>query len=681
MKKLIIVESPAKAGTIKKFLGKNVEVVASKGHLRDLPKSRLGVDIDNNFNPEYINVRGKGDLIKELKKKAKNSDVIYLATDPDREGEAIAWHLATLLDLNLSENNRVTFNEITKEAVKKAVDEPRKINMDLVDAQQARRVLDRIVGYKTSPILWKKVKSGLSAGRVQSVALRIIIEREEEIRNFVPEEYWNINVLLTDNKIEFLSQFYGKNGKKQKLKSKEEVDEIVNSIKNNKFIVKEVKIGQRKKNPTPPFTTSTLQQAASRSINFNIKKTMSVAQKLYEGIKIPKKGTTGLITYMRTDSTRISEEARKKAEVIISSSYGEEYFENRYFKTKASAQDGHEAIRPSYPELKPEDIKEYLSNDEYKLYKLIYQRFLASLMKPAIYDTITLKINNNDYEFRTSGSKLNFLGFLKVYGIKEFNKSEKLEREESNKEENDIEENEFEKFPEVKIDQEVFYIKENAKQSFTEPPVRYTEASIVKKLEENGIGRPSTYVPTINTIEARRYIKKEKKTLVPTELGEIVNKLLVKNFDDVFNVKFTFGIEEKFDYVAEGKENWINILNIFYSAFKKDLDKCEEIEEKIEIKDEVSEEICEICGKHMVYKMGRFGKFLACMGYPECKNTKKIEKYIKEVCPKCSGRIIVRKTKHRKNYYICENNPKNNCDYISWEKPEKTNELGTNDNK
>ena len=359
MKKLIIVESPAKAGTIKKFLGKNVEVVASKGHLRDLPKSRLGVDIDNNFNPEYINVRGKGDLIKELKKKAKNSDVIYLATDPDREGEAIAWHLATLLNLDLNENNRVTFNEITKEAVKKAVDEPRKINMDLVDAQQARRVLDRIVGYKTSPILWKKVKSGLSAGRVQSVALRIIIEREEEIRNFVPEEYWNINVLLTDKKIEFLSQFYGKNGKKQKLKSKEEVDEIVNSIKNNKFIVKEVKIGQRKKNPTPPFTTSTLQQAASRSINFNIKKTMSVAQKLYEGIKIPKKGTTGLITYMRTDSTRISEEARKKAEAIISSSYGEEYFENRYFKTKASAQDGHEAIRPSYPELKPEDIKEY----------------------------------------------------------------------------------------------------------------------------------------------------------------------------------------------------------------------------------------------------------------------------------------------------------------------------------
>lgn len=667
MKKLIIVESPAKAGTIKKFLGKNYVVMASKGHLRDLPKSRLGVDIDS-FEPEYINVRGKGDLIKELKKEAKSANEVLLAPDPDREGEAIAWHLAKILGIDEKSLTRITFNEITKEAVVNAVKNPRTINMDLVDSQQARRVLDRIVGYKTSPLLWKKVKSGLSAGRVQSVALRILIERENEIRNFVPKEYWNIDVVLTNNDINFISRYYGTNGKKVILENEEQVKNIVDDIKKNDFIVQDIKLGQRSKNPSPPFTTSTLQQSASRSLNFTIKKTMQVAQKLYEGIKIPNKGVTGLITYMRTDSTRISEEARKKGKDIIEETFGKEYFENRYYKTKGSSQDGHEAIRPSYPELKPEDIKEYLSNDEYKLYKLIYNRFLSSIMAAAKYNTVSAKIQNSNHEFRSSGSTLIFDGFLKLYGVKEFNKTEKIEKDEQNHEE---ELEEIENFPELKVNEVVKRVKEDTKQSFTQPPVRFTEASLVKVLEENGIGRPSTYAPTINTLQLRHYIKKDKKNLIPTELGEVVNTILLKQFDDVFNTKFTVNIENKFDEVAEGKENWKNTLKEFYDKFEVGLKLAEEEIEKIEVKDEVSDIPCDNCQSMLVYKNGRFGKFLACPNFPTCKFTKKIEKFIKEPCPKCGGKIETKKTKKNKNFYVCENNKDSKCDYISWNKPTK----------
>lgn len=667
MKKLIIVESPAKAGTIKKFLGKNYVVMASKGHLRDLPKSRLGVDIDS-FEPEYINVRGKGDLIKELKKEAKSANEVLLAPDPDREGEAIAWHLAKILGIDEKSLTRITFNEITKEAVVNAVKNPRTINMDLVDSQQARRVLDRIVGYKTSPLLWKKVKSGLSAGRVQSVALRILIERENEIRNFVPKEYWNIDVILTNNDINFISRYYGTNGKKVTLENEEQVKSIVDDIKKNDFIVQDIKLGQRSKNPSPPFTTSTLQQSASRSLNFTIKKTMQVAQKLYEGIKIPNKGVTGLITYMRTDSTRISEEARKKGKDIIEETFGKEYFENRYYKTKGSSQDGHEAIRPSYPELKPEDIKEYLSNDEYKLYKLIYNRFLSSIMAAAKYNTVSAKIQNGNHEFRSSGSTLIFDGFLKLYGVKEFNKTEKIEKDEQNHEE---ELEEIENFPELKVNEVVKRVKEDTKQSFTQPPVRFTEASLVKVLEENGIGRPSTYAPTINTLQLRHYIKKDKKNLIPTELGEVVNTILLKQFDDVFNTKFTVNIENKFDEVAEGKENWKNTLKEFYDKFEVGLKLAEEEIEKIEVKDEVSDIPCDNCQSMLVYKNGRFGKFLACPNFPTCKFTKKIEKFIKEPCPKCGGKIETKKTKKNKNFYVCENNKDSKCDYISWNKPTK----------
>lgn len=670
MKQLIIVESPAKAGTIKKFLGKNVNVIASKGHIRDLPKSRIGVDLEK-FEPEYINVRGKGDLIKELKKAAKDVEVL-LAPDPDREGEAIAWHLSKILGIDEEKVCRITFNEITKEAVTEAVKNPRKINLDLVNSQQARRVLDRIVGYKISPILWKKVKSGLSAGRVQSVALRIIIEKEEAIKNFVSEEYWNIDVVLTDEKEQFVARFYGKNGKKQKLLNKVETDKIIEETKDGKYIVKNVDKSEKKKNPTPPFTTSTLQQTASRSLNFSIKKTMQIAQSLYEGIKIPGKGTTGLITYMRTDSTRISDVARKKAEEIITEKYGKEYYENRFFKTNKSAQDGHEAIRPSYPEITPEEIEEFLSKDEYKLYKLIYNRFLASQMKAAVYDTVTAKIYNGEYEFRSSGSKIKFLGFMKVYGLTEFKKQEIEEKKEQTNEEDEIKETS--NFPELSENQEVFFKKLDSIQSFTQPPVRYTEASLVKILEENGIGRPSTYAPTINTLHLRKYIKKDKKHLLPTELGEIVNNILVTKFDDIFNIKFTAVIEEEFDEVSEGNKNWKQIMQEFYKRFETLVKEAMQDVEKVEIKLEESDVICENCGRKMVYKDGRFGRFLACPGYPECKNTKKIEKFIEERCPKCGSRVEERKSKSNKKYYICEQNTNKEdrkCDYISWTKPAK----------
>ena len=612
MKKLIIVESPAKATTIKKFLGTNVKVIASKGHLRDLPKSRLGIDIENNFEPEYINVRGKGDLIKELKKEALSSDEIYLATDPDREGEAIAWHLSKLLGIDENKECRVTFNEITKETVKKSMEKPRKINLNTVDAQQARRVLDRIVGYKISPILWKKVKSGLSAGRVQTVALRLIVEKEREIRNFVPEEYWTLEVILEKDKQKVTAQFFGKDGKKVKISNEKQLNEILEKL-NKEYIVKDVIRSERKKNPTPVFTTSTLQQAAARSLNYNIKKTMQIAQGLYEGVKIPGKGNTGLITYMRTDSTRISEEARKIIKKEIITKFGEEYYEERYFKTSKNAQDGHEGIRPSYPDITPESIKEYLTKEQYALYSMIYKRTLASQMKPAVYDTMTVKLDNNNYEFRTNGSKIKFLGFLKIYDLDKYSKAEKEEENEGINSKNDIEEiQELVELPDIH-EKDIFKEKkQNKKQSFTEPPARYTEASLVKVLEANGIGRPSTYSPTINTIIERRYVKKEKKAIVPTELGEIVTDLLLKYFENIFNVKFTANIEEEFDIVEEGKEKWKKIITNFYKTFEENLGKATDLEEKIEIKDEESDIDCDKCGRKMVYKIGRFGRFLAC---------------------------------------------------------------------
>ena len=596
--KLIIVESPAKANTIKKFLGGNTKVVASMGHIRDLPKSKLGVDIEHDFEPEYINIRGKGDLIKSLKKEAKRAKIVYLATDPDREGEAIAWHLAHILDIPEDSICRVTFNEITKEAVKTSIKNPRKIDKNLTDAQQARRVLDRIVGYKISPILWKKVKTGLSAGRVQSVAVKLIVDRENEIENFKPEEYWNIyaNLLEEKSKKSFIAKFYGKDGKKVEIHSKEEVDEILKNINNEKFIVDDVKRSQKKRNPSPPFTTSTMQQEASRKINFTLKKTMSVAQGLYEGVKVEGKGTIGLITYMRTDSTRISEEARRFAKEHIVSKYGENYYENRYFKTKDNSQDAHEAIRPTYIELEPDKIKESLTNDQYKLYKLIYNRFIASQMAAAVYDTVSASIGVNRYLFKANGQNLKFKGFMTLY-------VETLDNEEDS---------ENTTIPELEKNQEVVNKKIETKQSFTEPPPRYTEASLVKVLEEKGIGRPSTYSPTITTILERRYIEKNQKQLVPTDLGKIVNKLLTENFTDIVNVEFTAKIENEFDEIAEGNVRWKKVIEDFYGPFKVTLEKAEKELEHVEIKDEVSDVPCDKCGRMMVIKYGRYGKFLAC---------------------------------------------------------------------
>ena len=653
--KLIIVESPAKANTIKRFLGGNTKVVASMGHIRDLPKSKMGVDIEHDFEPEYINIRGKGDLIKALKKDAKDAKQIYLATDPDREGEAIAWHLAHILGIPEDSVCRVTFNEITKETVKESMKKPRKIDMNLTNAQQARRVLDRIVGYKISPLLWKKVKPGLSAGRVQSVAVKLIVDRENEIRNFVPEEYWNIYATLLDEKSkkEFEAKFYGKNGKKIDLHKKEEVDEILANIENGKYIVTNVKLGEKKRTPAPPFTTSTMQQEASRKLGFSLKKTMSVAQGLYEGVKIPEKGTVGLITYMRTDSTRISEEARAAAKEEITKTYGNAYYENRYYKKSSEAQDAHEAIRPTYINISPESIRTSLTLDQYRLYKLIYNRFLASQMAPAVFDTINVDIDVNKYNFKASGQNLKFKGFMVLY----------VEGNDSN--END---DENVMLPMLEAGQEVKKKKLNPKQSFTEPPARYTEASLVKELEAKGIGRPSTYSPIITTIIERRYVEKDKKQLVPTELGEVVNKLLIENFSDVVNVEFTAKVENEFDDVASGKEEWKQVLRDFYPQFEQEVEKVDKELEHVKLEDEVTDVKCEKCGRNMVVKIGRYGKFLACPGYPECKNVKPFVVTIDVPCPVCGGKVQIRKSKRGKSYYICENNPKS-CNYISWNKP------------
>ena len=651
--KLIIVESPAKANTIKKFLGGSTRVVASMGHIRDLPKSKLAVDIEHDFEPEYINIRGKGDLIKYLKKEAKSAKKVYLATDPDREGEAIAWHLSKILEEESNKITRVTFNEITKTAVKKAIDNPRDIDINLVDAQQARRVLDRIVGYKISPVLWKKVKRGLSAGRVQSVAVKLIVDREEEIEKFIPEEYWNIYVDLLDEKTkkEFEAHLVGKNSKKIELHKKEEVDLILKDLEKARYIVEDIKKGEKKRTPAPPFITSTMQQEASRKLNFTLKRTMAIAQNLYEGVKLPQ-GHTGLITYMRTDSTRISEEARAMAKQEIIQTYGEKYYENRYYRTNKDAQDAHEAIRPAHIELTPDSIKEHLTPEQYKLYKLIYNRFLASQMAPAVYDTMQIKIKANEYDFKASGQSLKFQGFMVLYV--------------ESTDEKQIEENKL--LPNLEQNQEVIKKKINPKQSFTEPPPRYTEASLVKALEEKGIGRPSTYSPIITTIIDRYYIKKEQKQLIPTELGRIVNKLLTENFADIVNETFTAEIETRFDKIAEGKEAWKNVIREFYGPFIKEVEKVEKELEHVKIEDEVSDVVCEKCGRNMVYKIGRYGKFLACPGFPECRNTKAIVETIDVPCPNCGAKVLVKKSKRGRKFYVCENSPEK-CNYISWNKP------------
>ena len=654
--KLVIVESPAKANTIKKFLGGKSKVVASMGHIRDLPKSKIGINIENDFEPEYINIRGKASLINSLKKDAKDAKKVYLATDPDREGEAIAWHLAHILGIDPESVCRVTFNEITKDAVKNGINNPRKIDLNLTDAQQARRVLDRIVGYKISPVLWKKVKRGLSAGRVQSVAVKLIVDREEEIEKFIPEEYWNINLIVSDKKTKtkFNCKFVGKNGNKIELHSKDEVDKILLDLEKAKYKVADVKKGERKRNPAPPFTTSTLQQDASRKLNFALKKTMSVAQSLYEGVKLPEYGDTGLITYMRTDSTRISNEAREAAKEYIIKSYGENYYENRFYKTKSEAQDAHEAIRPSHIELNPESIKDSLTPDQYKLYKLIYNRFMASQMASAVYDTVTVSIDGNEYNFKSNGQTMKFKGYMTLY----------VENEEKE---------EFEKIPELVVGEEVKKEELESKQSFTEPPARYTEASLVKTLEEKGIGRPSTYAPTITTILIRRYIEKIQKQLIPTDLGKVVNKLLIENFGDVINVEFTAKIEEEFDKIAVGEEHWKKIIREFYTPFGETVEKVEKELEHVTLTYEESDTPCEKCGRMMVIKYGRFGKFLACPGYPECQNAKPLIETIDTPCPVCGSTVQIRKTKKRRNYYICEKNGGVGigCYYISWNKPKE----------
>ena len=656
---LIIVESPSKAETIKKFLGTNYKVVASKGHVRDLPKSKLGVDVEHDFEPQYINIRGKGSLINELKKYAKTAKHVYLATDPDREGEAIAWHLAYILGIPEDSLCRVTFNEITQETVKKCIKEPRKIDMDLTDAQQARRVMDRIVGYQISPILWKKVKRGLSAGRVQSVAVKLIVDREDEIEAFIPEEYWNINATFSKQKDKFTARLASENGKKLELHSKEQVDEILEDIKNAKYIVSDVKLGTKKRTPAPPFTTSTMQQEASRKLGFAIKKTMSVAQGLYEGVKIPEKGSVGLITYMRTDSTRISDVAREAAKKVITEKYGESYYENRFYRKASGAQDAHEGIRPTYIDLDPEKIKSSLTSDQYKLYRLIYNRFIASQMSAAVYDTISATIDTNTknvYSFKASGQTLKFKGFMTLYVEDRDDKSD--EDDEAN-------------VPMLEVSEEVKKEKIDSKQSFTEPPARYTEASLVKTLEEKGIGRPSTYATIISTIVDRHYIDKKQKQLRPTELGKVVNKLLVENFPDVINVEFTADIENQFDEISEGKEEWKQVIREFYGPFEKEVKKVDEELEHVQIQDEVSEVKCEKCGRMMVVKYGRYGKFLACPGFPDCHNIKPFVEKVDVPCPVCGAEVYVRKTKRGKNYFICANNEGEGkgCNYISWNKP------------
>lgn len=656
---LVIVESPAKAKTIKKYLGSHYKVLASMGHLRDLPKSQLGVDIEHGFEPKYITIRGKGDLLSKLKKEAKSSNKVYLATDPDREGEAISWHLAQMLNIDPGSKCRITFNEITKNAVKAAVKQPDKINQDLVDAQQARRILDRIVGYKISPLLWKKVKKGLSAGRVQSVATRLIVDREAEIEEFVPKEYWTIQAMLKKENITFPARFHGDAKGKIEIENEEQARAITDALESAQFVVKSVKKAQKTKSPTPPFITSTLQQEASKKYGYTAKKTMSAAQQLYEGVEVEGVGLVGLITYMRTDSLRISEEAQGEARAYIQSKYGDAYLPKkpRVFKTKKGAQDAHEAIRPTMVSITPAQLKKTLPADQFKLYKLIWDRFVASQMEAAVYDTINADIAAGAYIFKASGAKQRFDGFMVLYNeVKEAKESEEEDMKSI-------------PLPELVAGDALTKEKLESKQHFTQPPPRYSEASLIKALEENGIGRPSTYAPTISTILARGYVVREAKTLFPTELGSIVTKLMEEFFKNIVDVDFTANMETQLDDVEDGKRDWVSILNEFYGPFEKTLEVAETAMEKIKIADEESDVICEKCGRRMVYKMGRYGKFLACPGFPECRNTKPIIIDTGAACPKCGARILEKKSQKGKKYFGCEKNP--GCDFVTWDTPLK----------
>ena len=652
---LVIVESPAKAKTIERYLGKKYKVKASMGHVIDLPKSQMGVDVEAEYKPKYITIRGKGDILKELRKEAKQATKIYLAADPDREGEAIAWHLAHALKIDENSECRVVFNEITKDAIKESFKHPRKIDYNLVDAQQARRVLDRLVGYNISPLLWKKVKRGLSAGRVQSVAVKMIIDRENEIKNFVPEEYWSIEGTFLKEKDSFLGKFYGVEGEKQELKNEQEVKKILNRLTDNKFKIDKVNKRERRRNPARPFITSTLQQEAARKLNFRARKTMMIAQQLYEGIDLGKKtgGITGLITYMRTDSTRISESARNEAVAYIEEKFGKNYIGgSQKRKQQEGAQDAHEAIRPTSVLREPSALKGILSNDQLKLYKLIYDRFLASQMAPAIMDTMTVHLLNNGVEFRATGSKIKFKGFMKVY-------IEGTDHEKKDEEKYlpDLEEGEFVDAKDLQPNQH-----------FTQPPPRYTEATLVGTLEKQGIGRPSTYAPTLDTIQRRGYVSLDNRRFVPTEIGEIVTEILDEYFPEITNVDFTVQMEDNLDLIEEGKVGWINIIDDFYKDFEVRLEKAEEEMKTIEIKDEPAGIDCEKCGSPMVYKMGRYGKFMACSNFPDCRNTKPILKKIGVTCPSCKkGDIVERKSKKNRVFYGCDTYPE--CEFVSWDKP------------
>ncbi|WP_068786064.1 type I DNA topoisomerase [Paenibacillus phocaensis] len=653
---LVIVESPAKAKTIGKYLGSKYIVKASMGHVRDLPKSQIGVEVENDFSPKYITIRGKGSVLKELKDASKKVKKIYLAADPDREGEAIAWHLAHVLDVNETETCRVVFNEITKQAVKDAFKNPRPINMDLVNAQQARRILDRLVGYKVSPLLWKKIKKGLSFGRVQSVAVKIILDRENEISEFVPEEYWSITAKLKTGDAAFEAKFHQFQGQKLELQSEQQVQEILKSIEKAKFSVADVKEKERLRHPAAPFTTSSLQQEAARKLNFRAAKTMSVAQQLYEGVDLGKEGTVGLITYMRTDSTRIAASAQEEAKEYILGKFGEAYAPEtprQYSKKAASAQDAHEAIRPTSAMRDPESVKEFTSRDQYRLYKLIWDRFMASQMTSAVLDTMSVDIAVGETTFRAVGSKIRFPGFMKVYV-------------EGNDDGNANEDDKF--LPPLQIGEVLTKESIEPKQHFTQPPPRYTEARLVKTLEELGIGRPSTYAPTLETIQKRGYVAIEEKKFVPTELGELLIEQTEQFFPEILDVEFTAHMEEDLDHVEEGSEDWVRVLGEFYESFEKRLRVAEEEMKEVEIEDEVSDEVCEKCGKPMVYKLGRFGKFLACSGFPDCRNTKPIIKDIGVTCPKCKeGHVVERRSKKGRVFYGCDRYPE--CDFVSWDKP------------
>jgi len=653
-KYLVIVESPAKAKTIEKYLGRNYKVVASVGHIRDLPKSKMGIDVENNYEPHYISIRGKGDIIKNLRSAAKKAQKVYLASDPDREGEAIAWHLAFLLGLDLNDKNRVVFNEITKDAVKAAFKDPRSINLNLVDAQQARRVLDRLVGYSISPILWKKVKKGLSAGRVQSVALKMIIDREKEIRKFEPEEYWSIDGNFKKENKKFKANFWGVDGKKRKLSTAADVKEVTQKITSKDYDVTKVEKQERKRNPAAPFTTSSMQQEAARKLNFRTRKTMMVAQQLYEGIALGKQGTVGLITYMRTDSKRIADSAKQEAASFIKETYGSEYaaHSNKAIKNAQGAQDAHEAIRPTSALRTPEQMETYLDKDQMKLYRLIWSRFVASQMKPAILDTMKVTLVQNGVTFIANGSKIKFHGFMKVY----------VEGRDDGKEDKEN------ILPELLEGDKVQSVDIEPKQHFTQPPARFSEATLIRTLEENGVGRPSTYAPTLDTIQRRYYVKLAQKRFEPTELGEIVNGLIEEFFPRIVDSHFTAEMEKDLDSVEEGKEQWIKVVDRFYRPFETELTKAEEGIEKIQIKDEPAGFDCELCGHPMVIKLGKYGKFYACSNFPDCRNTKPIIKEIGVECPVChQGQVVERKSKKNRIFYGCSNYP--TCEFTSWDKP------------